>query len=893
MDVVDPRREHRSPYIPPLLRDEENGSHAPPPQWPPPPPPPTPRSMAEPLNGLDDRSALLPAILKTRGLAKELIHSFNYFITEGVHKIVEANNLVVNEEDPSVYLSYTGVRVGKPSMLNDSNFETLTPQVCRLNDRTYSAPVMVDIEYTVDQGNKKYVRRWRGDVVIGYIPIMLKSCACILNGKDEAELTYYGECPLDPGGYFIVKGNEKVIVTQEELSNNHIHIETDSKGRVTASVASSTYKKKSKTLFVMENEKIYLQLNQFTKLIPIIVVMKAMGIESDQEVVQMIGRDPRYGDLLFSSLQECASEKIYTKQQALHYMDDKVKKYPDSKKINLKSEAILRDVFLAHVPVNNGNFRAKCIYTGVMLRRMMDAINADIFDDKDYLGNKRLQLSGQLVSLLFEDLFKRLNYAVAKSMVNPKQEGVSSADNSHTLWRNKQRDNLNEVIENNATITFGLERAINTGNWDLGRYGMSRKGVSQPLSRLSYLASLGYLTRISTEFEKTRKISGLRALKPSQWGMICPCDTRVGELCGLTKSLALVAHVTTDQEDGPLMNLCYSLGVEDLSILSGEEIHAPGSFLVMFNGLILGKHKQPQIFATNMRTLRRSGKIGEFVSIFVNEKQLTIHIASDGGRVCRPLVIADKGISRVQDIHMKELRDGVRTFDDFLYDGLIEYLDVNEENNALIALREHEDQDDVQRNSITHIEIDPLTILGVVAGLIPYPHYNQSPCNTYQCAMGKQAIGNIAYNQVRSSLLTIYMLHLFLFVCIHMNVGYDKLGAGQNATVAVMSYSGYDAKDAIVLNKSSLDRGFGRCIVMKKYTVKMQKYQDGISEKNVKPERDKDGKMFELIGGKASVVAGGVDGRFHYGTAFGEPSGNADEVENMRLAMELLELQFF
>ncbi|KAM0887568.1 hypothetical protein ACQ4PT_028931 [Festuca glaucescens] len=498
MDVVDPRREHRSPYIPPLLRDEENGSHAPPPQWPPPPPPPTPRSMAEPLNGLDD--------------------------------------------------SYTGVRVGKPSMLNDSNFETLTPQVCRLNDRTYSAPVMVDIEYTVDQGNKKYVRRWRGDVVIGYIPIMLKSCACILNGKDEAELTYYGECPLDPGGYFIVKGNEKVIVTQEELSNNHIHIETDSKGR--------SYSLPKNLLHLFSTI-----LNQHADsgmsmayAIPIIVVMKAMGIESDQEVVQMIGRDPRYGDLLFSSLQECASEKIYTKQQALHYMDD-------------KSEAILRDVFLAHVPVNNGNFRAKCIYTGVMLRRMMDAINADIFDDK--------------------------------------------------------------VIENNATITFGLERAINTGNWDLGRYGMSRKGVSQPLSRLSYLASLGYLTRISTEFEKTRKISGLRALKPSQ--------------------------------------------------------------------------------------------------------------------------------------------DGVRTFDDFLYDGLIEYLDVNEENNAL-------------------------------------------------CAMGKQAIGNIAYNQV----------------------GYDKLGAGQNATVAVMSYSGYDAKDAIVLNKSSLDRGFGRCIVMKKYTVKMQKYQDGISEKNVKPERDKD-----------------------------------------------------
>ncbi|OMO61172.1 hypothetical protein CCACVL1_23713 [Corchorus capsularis] len=211
-----------------------------------------------------------------------------------------------------------------------------------------------------------------------------------------------------------------------------------------------------------------------------------------------------------------------------------------------------------------------------------------------------------------------------------------------------------------------------------------------------------------------------------------------------------------------------------------------------------------------MRKLRRAGKVGEFVSVFVNEKQLCVYIASDGGRVCRPLVIADKGISRIKEHHMKELLDGVRSFDDFLRHGLIEYLDVNEENNALIALYEGEATPDT-----THIEIEPFTILGVCAGLIPYPHHNQSPRNTYQCAMGKQAMGNIAYNQV----------------------GYDKLGAGQNATVAVMSYSGYDIEDAIVMNKSSLDRGFGRCIVMKRYSGVIQKYDNGASDRILRPQR--------------------------------------------------------
>ncbi|XP_037427486.1 DNA-directed RNA polymerase III subunit 2-like [Triticum dicoccoides] len=719
----------------------------------------------------------------------------------------------------STCLQYTAVHLEIPFACPYYSTDILTPQFCRLNDRTYAAPIRVDVEYTAYLRDKTLTLR-EESATIGYMPIMLRSCSCVLNGKDEDELARYGECPLDPGGYFIVKGNEKVILIQEELPKNHIIIMTDRKGRVTASVMSSADGIKSKTLVVMDNKKIYLDSNQFTKLIPIIVVLKAMGMESDQEVVQLL------------SIQECASEGIYTQQQALQYMDGKMK-YPHQTTMK-----VLHNHFLAHVPVKNGNLRAKSIYTGVILRRMMDAVlNADTFDDKDYLGNKRLQLSGELVSLLFEDLFKRMNL-LAMDIMGKTMSNNTSEDRDGVL-------NFKQIIERASNITSGMELAINTGNWNTGQFGMSRKGVSQTLSRLSYMASLGYMTRISQELEKTRKTNGPRALHPSQWGMLCPCDTPEGELCGLTKNLALLTHITTDQEDdGPLTKLCYTLGVEDLSILSAEEVHASDSFLIMFNGSILGKHRQPQRFADNMRKLRRLSSSWDFVSIFVNQKQRCIHIASDGGRVCRPLLIADLGISRVQDHHMQELRAGQLSFDDFLRFGLIEYLDVNEENNALIALYEHEDQDDVQRSRITHIEIEPLTILGVVAGLIPYPHHNQSTRNTYQCAMGKQAMGNIAYNQLSRAdslqYLLVYAQRPLVTTKTIELVGYDKLGAGQNATVAVMSDSGYDIKDAIVFNKSSLDRGFGHCIRMKRYTVAMQKYGNNRSEKNVKPERDKD-----------------------------------------------------
>ncbi|XP_031272883.1 DNA-directed RNA polymerase III subunit 2 [Pistacia vera] len=785
------------------------------------------QNLAAPLKSAVDKFQLLPEFLKVRGLVKQHLDSFNYFVNTGIKKIVRANDRIVSGIDPSIYLRFKDVRIGQPSVTMDGVSEKLNPHMCRLSDMTYAAPILVNIEYIQGSHTEKTIME-KNDVVIGRMPIMLRSCCCVLYGKDEAELSRLGECPLDPGGYFVIKGTEKVILIQEQLSKNRIIIDTDKKGNINASVTSSTETVKSKTVIQMEKEKMYLLLNQFMKKIPIMIVMKAMGMESDQEVVQMVGRDPRFSSLLLPSIEECASLDIYTQEKALEYLEGKVKKStfsaPSSDKEG-RALAILRDVFLANVPVHNNNFRPKCLYVAVMLRRMMEAmLNKDAMDDKDYVGNKRLELSGQLVSLLFEDLFKTMISEVKKTVdiILSKPSRSSRFDLSQFIVRD--------------SITVGLERTLSTGNFDVKRFKMHRKGMTQVLARLSFIGTLGHMTRISPQFEKSRKVSGPRALQPSQWGMLCPCDTPEGEACGLVKNLALMTHVTTDEEEGPLISLCYCLGVEDLELLSGEELHTPTSFLVIFNGLILGKHRRPQRFADALRKLRRAGKIGEFVSVFVNEKQRCVYIASDGGRVCRPLVIADKGVSRIKQHHMKELADGVRTFNDFLRDGLIEYLDVNEENNALIALYEGEATLDT-----THIEIEPFTILGVCAGLIPYPHHNQSPRNTYQCAMGKQAMGNIAYNELCRMDTLLYLLvypqrPLLTTRTIEL-VGYDKLGAGQNATVAVMSYSGYDIEDAIVMNKSSLDRGFGRCIVMKKYSAINQKYENNTSDRILRPDR--------------------------------------------------------
>lgn len=192
------------------------------------PPVPTYRSLAAPVSNPVDKFALLPAFLKVRGLVKEHIDSFNYFITKGIKNIVRANNRIEARSDPGIYLEYKNIYIGEPSVQVDFRVETITPHFCRLTDRTYSAPVIVDVEYTV---GKTHARHRKPNFTIGYMPIMLRSYACVLNGKDEAELARYGECPLDPGGYFIVKGTEKVILIQEQLSKNRIIIDTDNKGR--------------------------------------------------------------------------------------------------------------------------------------------------------------------------------------------------------------------------------------------------------------------------------------------------------------------------------------------------------------------------------------------------------------------------------------------------------------------------------------------------------------------------------------------------------------------------------------------------------------------------------------------------------------------------------------
>jgi DNA-directed RNA polymerase III subunit RPC2 len=398
----------------------------------------------------------------------------------------------------------------------------------------------------------------------------------MLHNKTERQIAAMKECPLDPGGYFVIKGVEKVILIQEQLSKNRIIIEQDSKGNPMASITSSTHERKSKAYITVKNGgRVYLKHNILGDEIPIGIVLKAMGVQSDLEIVQLIGSEPDIMDCVALSLEEPIRLGILTQSEALIYIGNKIRgkagtldvaapsnstttttnlssvptlvssSSPDGipsdagpttletrrggKKI-LSTEDEARDVLAhvvlshIHVPVPQYDFRTKCIYVGHIVRRvLMVYLGKAPLDDKDYYGNKRLELAGNLLSLLFEDVFKLFNNDLKRQ-----------ADLVLSKPNRAQAFDVVKMIRTD-TITQGFVNAIATGNWVLKRFRMDRAGVTQVLSRLSYISALGMMTRVNSQFEKTRKVSGPRSLQPSQWGMLCPADTPEGEACGLVK----------------------------------------------------------------------------------------------------------------------------------------------------------------------------------------------------------------------------------------------------------------------------------------------------------------------------------------------------------------------
>lgn len=802
------------------------------------------------MTGQDQNYELIKLFFKEKGLVRQHIDSFNYFIEHGIQSIMEANNIVDSDIDHTFYLKYRNIRVSMPSVTENLIENTVYPQECRNRDLTYAANVYVDIEYI---RNKQAILK--RDLFMGKIPIMLRSSRCHLsadsNGLIESEYTRKKkireskECFYDNGGYFIINGIERVVMIQEQLSKNRIILENCNKG-IYATVTSSSIEHKGKTSLIMKNDRFYIQNTIFTEEVPAVILARACGIGSDKNISEIVGE--KLFDMLNPSFEESIGNKIFREEQALAYLAQYVKMRPEDDKIAVV-RALLADKILPNIQVDV-SLRAKGIFICLMIRRLAMAKSGLLqVDDKDFIGNKRFELAGQLLSILFEDTFKKFNFELKRSIdkILSKRTRISELD-ALTFF------NLQT-----STITTSMNRAISSGNWNLKRFRMERSGVTSVVTRYSYICALGMMTKINSHFEKTRKISGPRALHTSSWGMLCPADTPEGESCGLVKNLALLAEITTDSDPEIITEVLDEYGVRRIEQCYGNEFYRGNNYLVFVNGGIFGITNRPDRLVELFRKKRRRGEIDKFASIFSNDSERSIFIATDNGRMCRPVIIVNQDLLKDSaellnlDEGMKDnlckKRDFAResellsklgilfveedlrykTFGDFINEGKIEYLDVQEENNCRLAFQPN----DITLKT-THLEVSEFAILGYVAGLVPFPHHNQSPRNTYQCAMGKQAIGHIATNVKKRFDNTILQLNYTQRPIASSKtldlIKYNDIPAGLNAMVAVMSYSGYDIEDALILNQGSVDRGMARVEVYKTNAVSLKKYSNGQSE---------------------------------------------------------------
>jgi DNA-directed RNA polymerase II subunit RPB2 len=375
------------------------------------------------------------------------------------------------------------------------------------------------------------------------------------------------------------------------------------------------------------------------------------------------------------------------------------------------------------------------------------------------------------------------------------------------------------------TITNSLRHALATGNWGTTASGdVAKHGVAQVLSRLTYAATLSHLRRVNTPLKKTGKLARPRQLHNTHWGMICPAETPEGQSCGLVKNLSLMAYVSVGKYSNQVQDfLMNQLGVERLEEIDPQTI--PLKTKIFINGDWIGVHRNSDFIVTTLKNLRRRMHIPEEVSIVRDIINKEIKIYTDSGRIQRPLFIMENDKLQIKKSDIRKLARGNEySFSDLLKDGLVEFLDVEEEETCMISMYVNQKSKKKYNYCFTHThcEIHPSMILGVCASCIPFPDHNQSPRNTYQSAMGKQAMGVYASNYtIRMDTLghILYYPQKPLVETRAMELlNFKELPSGINSIVAIMCFTGYNQEDSIIFNQGSIDRGLFRSVFFRTYT---------------------------------------------------------------------------
>ncbi|SVA23308.1 uncharacterized protein METZ01_LOCUS76162 [marine metagenome] len=744
----------------------------------------------------------------------------------------EARRGVIRLElgDLDVIIELGKIRIGRPIVYeaNGSQTESI-PMMARLRNMTYSAPIY--LEFTIVEEGMEIEEV---EEEIGNMPVMVKSMLCnlhrhYLTGEGSSDDDYKnalkikGEDPQDPGGYFIINGTERVLVCLEDLAPNRVMVESEQRYQRQTELAKVFSQREGfRALTVVEKKKdgiLQVSIPVASGQVPLAVLMMALGMESADDIMQAITNDPAMQNLILANIEEIHStEGIYTTQEALEYMERRFAAGQSKEYRKKRINYILDNTLLPHLSTTYEARLKKAVFLGRMAREVLELNRGQRKpDDKDHYANKRLKLAGNLM----EELFRSGLQALLNDMKYQMERSYS-----------KRKENRIHHAVRRDVLTNKIMHAMATGNWTGGR-----AGVSQLLDRTCNMATLSHLRRVISPLTRSQPHFEARDLHPTQFGRLCPNETPEGQNCGLVKNLALMVDVSENLPDAQIREI-----LDELDIHPIEEGEAQLG-KVYFNGDLIGTHEAPVDLVTEIRQRRRKNMISNVVNVRYDDSLNDVIINSDPGRIRRPLLVVGRNNRlSIKERDIDSIQQGKSEWEDLLKKGVVEYIDAEEEENCLIALNENDLKRNKKTHKYSHMEVDPLTILGVATSNVPFPEHNSSPRCTMGAGMSKQSLGlGQANYRIRPDTRG-HLLHYAQRPMLQTEaMKYNTLRtrpAGQNMVVAVMSYHGYNMEDALIFNKGSIDRGIGRSTFVRTYMSEERRYPGGQEDRFVIPGPD-------------------------------------------------------
>ena len=821
-------------------------------------------------------------------LVKHHLASYNDFMKNVIKRIFKEKNPIVlqkeqNPEDNTFRLRcelYIGGKsgdklyFGKPVIYDDENngiekrSHFMYPNEARLRNMTYATTIHydVDVEFIMRGADGSILRSTTilNKIFLGRFPIMLQSELCILNGMNPSVRFNMGECRNDYGGYFIIDGKEKFIISQEKFADNMLYIrEYDDKDELYSHSAdirtvSEDASKPERTMSVRivapgarySNGQIVVLIPNVRKPMPLFIVMRALGILSDKDIIEYclldLEKNENMIDLFIPSIHD--ANKIFTQEIALKFIST----FTKSKTISHVHD-ILMNYFLPQI--GELNYINKAYYLGYIVHKLLCVYTKiDKPTDRDNFKFKRVDSPGRLLYDLFKEYYS-LQQASIRLAID--REYYTNTMRYNTNESFPTLITLNEMeIFKDRVVESGMKRAIK-GDWGSEDY-TKKIGVVQDVNRLSYNSFISGLRKINLPMDSSSKSIKPRLLHGSQWGIIDPVDTPDGANCGLHKSMTLMCHITTGFSCQPIIKwLRDTIGIKLIEECPRNYLYSSTKILV--NGAWIGVVTNPDIITNQVKAYRRYGLISPFISVNWDIQANEIFIFTDGGRLCRPLFYYDQVgaqysfnkkeaavLLKSDTFHWQNLvgcKDdkSIKEYDNdtatiytpmTLYGvedivklqntrtpDIVEYLDTSEAESALITLTYG-----ARDKLYTHMEIHPSLMYGFMGNQIVYPENNPLPRNAFACGQAKQAVSTYSTNFMSRIDKMGVMLNYGQIPIVKSrylkHINNEEHPCGENVIVAIMCYSGYNVEDSILFNEGSVKRGMFRTTYFNSYETR-------------------------------------------------------------------------